>query len=175
MFTRTMFMAVPVAALFSILSGSASAADNPPDGWRVLAPDGAGFSILMPGEPKATTEQQQSNAGPMLCHTYVYEAADASEFYVAGYDEYTVNLDVEQSLAQVRTSVIGKGKVLWERREVLDGHPGMKIAVTDGKSIWMAEFYIAGMRFYEAKYTTTNLLHAAVGAAPFLGSFHLSQ
>jgi hypothetical protein len=175
MFTHKATFAAVVAAFYMFLGGSAQAAIGSHN-WQVVAPAGAGFSVLMPGQPKINETRGKSPSGAdWLDHSLVWVSPDESESYQAEVCEYTGNLDVPVSIAGVRKGAIGEGKLLWEKNETMNGHPGKKVAATDGKSVWVVEFYVATTRIYVAKYSTRNLLRALSGAMPFLDSFQITR
>jgi hypothetical protein len=175
MFTYKATLAAAVAAFYMFLGGSAHAAIGSHD-WQVVAPAGAGFSVVMPGQPKMSTSRGKSPHGAdWLDHSFVWASPDNSESYTAEVCEYTGSLDVAISMENVRKGALDGGKPLWEKNETMHGHPGKKIAATDGKSVWVVEYYIAATRIYVAKYSTRNLLKALTGAAPFLDSFQITQ
>ncbi len=175
MFTPKTTFAAAVAAFCMFLGGSAQAAIGSHN-WQVFAPEGAGFSVLMPGQPKLSTTRGKSPSGAdWLDHSFLWASRDESESYTAEVCEYTGNLDVAVSIQGVRKGAIGEGKLLWEKNETMNGHPGKKVAATDGKSVWVVEFYIATTRIYVAKYSSRNLLNALAGAVPFLDSFQITR
>jgi hypothetical protein len=173
MFTHKTTFAAAVAAFCMFLGGSAQAAIGTHN-WQVVAPEGAGFSVLMPGQPKLSTTRGKSPHGAdWLDRSFVWASPDGSESYTAEMCEYTGNLDVAVSMENVRKGALDGGKLLWEK--TMNGHPGKKVAVTDGKSVWVVEFYIATTRIYVAKYSSRNILKAFAGAVPFLDSFQVNQ
>lgn len=175
MFTHKATFAAAVAAFYMLLSGSAQAAIGSHN-WQMVAPAGAGFTVLMPGQPKlSTTRGKTSRGAGWLDNSYVWAASDDSESYTAEVCEYTANLDVSVSMQNVRKGALDGGKLLWETNETMNGHPGKKVAVTDGKSVWVVEFYVAPTRIYVAKYSSRNILKALTGAVPFLDSFKVIQ
>jgi hypothetical protein len=175
MFTHKTTFAAAVAAFYMFLGGSAQAAIGSQN-WQVVAPEGAGFSVLMPGQPKMSTTPGKSPRGAdWVDRSFVWASPDESESYLAEVCEYTASLDVAVSIENVRKGAIGAGKLLWEKNETMNGHPGKKVAATDGKSVWVVEFYIATTRIYVAKYSSRNLLRAIAGAVPFLDSFQITQ
>jgi hypothetical protein len=175
MFTHKATLAAAAAAFYMFLGGSAQAAIGSHN-WQVVAPEGAGFTVLMPGQPKLSTTRGKSPHGAdWLDHSFVWVSTDGSESFTAEVCEYSGNLDVAVSMQGVRKGAIGEGKVLWEKNETTNGHPGKQIAATDGKSAWVVEFYVAATRIYVVKYSTRNVLKALAGAVPFFDSFHVTQ
>ena len=175
MFPNKAMFAAALAVSYMFLGGSAQAADSNLNNWQIVAPQGSGFSILMPGNPTPQTYSSKYNGADLLSHVYNLAAPDGSEDFMAGYADYPTNVNAASILEGNRKSEIGAGHVLFEQNTTLNGHPGKRIAVTDGKRAWVSEFYVAGNRGYAARYTTRNLLRAALDAAPFLGSLQIAQ
>ena len=141
-------------------------------GFEALATTSAGFAFSR-GKPDGGVPRDE-----MLAH--VREIVEATALpvnadFMAGYADYPTNMNATSILEGNRKSETGAGHVLWEQNATLNGHPGKRIAVTDGTRAWVSEFYGAGNRGYAARYTTRNLLRAALDAAPFLGSLQIAQ
>jgi hypothetical protein len=166
--------AASVATFCMFLGGSAQAA-NANHNWQLITTNDRAFSVMMPGVPKAKTEQGKSQNGVTWTSTiYDYVTPDNSEGFNITVVDFSANLDAAGFLEEQRKTEAGRGKILWQHDETLNGHPGKKIAATNGKIIWVAEVYVAGNRIYYVRYTTTNLLHGVMSAAPFLESFKIA-
>jgi hypothetical protein len=175
MLAHKAIFAAALAVSCTFLGGSAQAADSNRNNWQVVAPQGSGFSILMPGNPAPQTFSGKYNGADLVSHIYRFDAPDGREDYLVGYVDYPSSMNTASILEANRKSEIGTGRVLWEQNTTLNGHPGKRIAATDGTRAWVSEFYVAGNRGYAARYTTRNLMRAVLDAAPFLGSFQLTE
>jgi hypothetical protein len=129
----------------------------------------------MPGNPTTQTFSGKYNGADLVSHIFHFAAPDQSEDYIVGYADYPSSMNAVSILEANRKSEIGTGRVLWEQNTNLNGHPGKRMAVTDGTRAWVSEFYVAGNRGYAARYATRNLLRAVLDAAPFLGSLQITQ
>lgn len=163
----------PFGAICLFLSANAFAGNVSTNNWQVVAPAGAGFSVLMPGAPEPSTKELTSDAGPTVSHRFVYTIGDES--YIVTYNDYKNPLDVERTLAGVRDAQVGQGRLLWETATTQDGWAGKKVAAIVDNHLMVSEFYASGSRLYQVIYVTSRAIAAPLSAPAFLGSFHIVQ
>ena len=169
MFKKMSMRAVlaPAAALCVLISGCAHAADG-----QRLAPAGAGFSIMMPGTPKADDQQVPTAAGQITMHSYSMDMNGAG--YVVMYADYPMAMDPKTGLAGVRNGEVGTGKLVSEKDFTVSGSPAKKIVVTtaDGHTM-VSEMVLVGKRLYQVIYVTNDAKNAENASNGFMTSFQL--
>ncbi len=162
------------AAAFCLILNSAHAANPSTSTWQIVAPQGAGFSILMPGAPKADIQKLTTAGEQGQLFSFTYQSTDSRSNYFAGYFEFATDEGVKKAVDEVRNNT-SKGKVLWQQPASLNGYQGQKLATLDGGKATIGEYFVVGRRLYLVAFETEDVVAAATTAAPFLGSFKLTQ
>lgn len=170
------------AALLGALAlGTGAAAAEP---WQVLAPDGAGFSALLPGRPSYERSARLTPLGRMVEHLYTLER-DGTSYWITWTDVPRLALLVvgEEGIYQrVRRRLVGEG----EGREVSFGplvrgpHAGRQLLYEAGGEGGEAvragrlQAFLVGTRLYVFD-TATPEGQAGVAAERFFASLRLEE
>lgn len=128
----------------------------------------------MPGTPKAENDTMTIDNQKLEVVACTYKTADEHENYFAGYIAAPTDEGLNKILDSIR-SQISNGKVLWHQTASLNGHEGQKLATLKDGKVTIGEYFVVGRRIYIAAFETDNVVAAALNAAPFLGSFQLTQ
>ena len=137
-------------------AGAAPAVAAPANGPRVFSPPGSGFSLTLPGEPKATVQDVTTTAGPMTAHVYLNEGSEGgigvsvTDFPAASF----AKLDPSQLLddTATQTALGAKGTVAKTTKIALSGSAGREVeftlpdSVVAGGGVGKARIYLAGRR-----------------------------
>ncbi|OLP17320.1 hypothetical protein BST81_16055 [Leptolyngbya sp. 'hensonii'] len=106
--------------------------------WKSFLSQTGGFTILMPGDPLASKQTQNTQMGAIDTQMFVVERQQDSVAYMVAYSDLPPNLvqqvskgeaNVEQLFRGVRDGFVEsiKGKILDERQITLAGYPGREI------------------------------------------------
>lgn len=148
--------------------------------WVAVAPDGAGFSIKMPGNPTSQNQQVSTPAGSFPMTNWSFVDSDKRVFSVShlAAPKGTLSGSPEaQILDQGTTAVVSsvQGGQLTDQSDItVAGHPGRALTITTAASVFSSEFVIVGDDAY-----VIGLGHAAGSAddgivAAFFASFQLT-
>ncbi|GEM_PF-1827863 len=133
-FTASWLRGATPASIFPSPAAVADAAPAAvPTGWKQFTSDDGGFSVWMPGTPKANSQTVQTLAGPLVLHTYLYEGTTSA--YYAGYADYPAsviaNADVQRLLDGARDGAVANvgGTLLSEKDVTMAGFPAREITI----------------------------------------------
>jgi hypothetical protein len=142
---------VAVAFLIALINVSAFAVAPEASGWvKYTSPKGH-YSVLLPHEPEATSQETTTPAGDKLTQ-YLATAEDSPVTCTVAYFDYAKGM--AYSLAKGRDGMVEavKGTLLHENAVSLGGHPGLelKISASEGEVEYIihARFYDMGGRIY---------------------------
>ena len=170
---RTQSLMASIGAICLYAIGSQYAMASPfYAGWQVVAPAGEGFSVEMPGFPRATTQTKDTAAGPTTIHWFRYDTS--TEAYRVEYNEFMTAFNPKKVLEGARDGVEMVGKILYETDVTLNGHPGKMITGTSDGKTFLAAIYVVGPRLYQAIYVGSPA-EALLHVGPFLKSFQLAR
>lgn len=127
--------------------------EHMPEVWKQLRSVGGGFSILFPGEPKATTQVQSFQEHQFTTH--IFQLLTPNAEYEVSYVDFPVRVDeqekIEGILDGIRMDTVekDKGQLLKESHLSVAGRPGRSISWRTEKGvIWQAKYFLAGYRIY---------------------------
>jgi hypothetical protein len=147
------------ARLVAFLLVAALAACGGDSEWRTLTASGAGFSVLMRGEPHYTKQAIDTPAGRMIAHLYSSDRPES--YYAVGYADYPLALVVgsppEQVFGGVRDTWVkrvGGRLVASDNTLKLDGkYPGVGFTaegrMQDAETFVQARLFLVDQRLYQ--------------------------
>ena len=166
--------AIPTAVLEEPTSEPTGAAS---DGWLTFTSEADGFSVDMPGEPKASNQSTESPLGEITF--YFFQLADGDVQYVVSYNDYPValeDLDAEQVLNDSIEGAAQGSDVENLRMVEVQGNPAIEGEI-NGQGVthvWYRAILV-GNRMYQLIVTApeANKGEFTDGAWRFIDSFKL--
>ena len=122
------------------------AAQTEPSPWETLAPDGAGFSVSLPGKAVETINKKAS----FTLHSFTLTVGRAT--YVASYSDYEPGkLDPATALTANRDKFNKSlGATLISSREItLDGHNGIEFTSETPAADVKSQLFLIGNRMFQ--------------------------
>jgi hypothetical protein len=165
--------AVAGALLFSAQSAFAAP-------WKTVAPKGAGFSVSMPGTPKASKTVDKDKDGSITTD-YDWTLETDTSLFMVGYQEHPAAtarlLNGEALLEEVVKGMMGaKGKILSNKKVTLNGFPGREVKATADEGVLLnAKLYWVKNRLYMVMAGIPKNAVATKHATKFLQSFKLTK
>jgi hypothetical protein len=149
--------------------------------FKEFAPKGAGFSVMMPGEPKEQKKSVKTPAGDVEITMNVAEPAANYTFVIAhtDYPEAALkNSSEDQRLDAYRDAAVRevKGKIINEKKIKLAKFPGRDVVIElSPKGQLHARFYVVDNRLYQLTVGGTKEQASSKDAEKFLDSFKLTR
>jgi hypothetical protein len=138
-------MTYKLILLFLILFVAAQ--DDPPPPWARFEPEGAGFSVLMPGKPVEAIDKRPS----YTLHSFTVTMGRGT--YVASYSDYApeVKLNPTTALTSNRDKFLKslKATLLSNREITVDGHTGIEFTTETPAANVKSQMFLVGNRMYQ--------------------------
>ena len=115
-------------------------------GWITLAPEGAGFSILVPGKATESTSKKKSFT------LYSFNVTAGRATYIASYSDYVPGkLDPATALTDNRDKFNQslQAKLVSSRDITLDGHTGLEFTSETPAANVKSQLFVVGNRLYQ--------------------------
>lgn len=127
--------------------------------WSTYQPDGAGYSIELPGKPTVESETTPSAGGPITSHSAEVDAGQAG--FVSMYTVYPSGLTMEAntSLDAARDGMLedGKSELRDEKKLTVNDAPARRVTLLDKES----KLVIVNLMVFRR-----NTLYQSIYAAP---------
>jgi len=137
----------------AILSLSVSALAQEKVDLQTLTSKEGRFSVLMPANPKEMKQEIPTAVGTIKVTMYLSDLGNQA--YVVSFNDYPADLvkmtEPAKMLESARGGVVGKGKLVSEKKITLDKSPGLdfEYELPDGKGIGRARMYLVNERLYQ--------------------------
>ncbi|MBD2580398.1 hypothetical protein [Oscillatoria sp. FACHB-1406] len=154
--------------------------------WRRFTSPGGDFTILMPGEPKATAASTTINDAPVAIVGYFVERYDDTVRYLVTRIDFpnsldTSKIDREQFLSAMQNQILQQtnGEMLQDRVVMLGSYPGreIKLQTTSNNRPYIAinRLYWVDRSIYQISVTVPQNLESSLAGSStgFLDSFKL--
>lgn len=164
------------AALLASCSGGVTKAPE----WKELNPSGGDFSALMPGSPKETSSDIDTDVGPIRLYAYTLDKAGIA--YSVQYCDYPVSVlaaGADVLLEGAVEGMTGDGKyALVDKSTISLGQfPGReaKLSMSTGDLLIWNHVYLAGARLYQVMVVVSKAdeTRSTADRAKFLDSFKI--
>ncbi len=136
-----------VSVLLLFLWSVAVAQDDPPPPWAKFEPEGAGFSMLMPGKPVENVDKRPT----YTLHSFTVTLGKGT--YVASYSDYApeVKLDPNTALTSNRDKFNKslKATLLSSREITLGEHTGLEFTSETLAANVKSQLFLIGNRMYQ--------------------------
>ena len=146
--------------------------------WKEFKPDGAGFSVLMPGTPQDSSQKLPAVAGDIPNH--LYTATRGDQAFIVGYNDIPERLNAagktEKLLNGARDGAASKGTIREEKKIALDGNPGREIVIDSPNGIASRmRIYLVKNRFYQTLVSVRKGKENDADVFKMLDSFKLTE
>ncbi len=151
--------------------------------WKIFTPSDGRFSILMPGQPKVTSQTQKTFMGEINLQVFVAQPPKQEVAYVVAFndfpDSYGQMANPEEILKNAQEMALKTTQSnLVKQKEIrsTNGHPGREIEyVNSGGKITKSRMYFAEGRLYQVMVITTKRQQKFLtkSIAGYLNSFNV--
>lgn len=151
--------------------------------WRVFTPADGSFSVLMPGEPKATSQSQKTFMGEINLNLFIAQPPKQEVAYIVAYNDfpnsYGKMADPQEVLTNAQEMALKttQGKIISQRAiQSNNGHPGRELEyVNPGGKITKNRMFFAQGRLYQIMVITTPRQKRFLGKSipGYLNSFQI--
>ena len=121
-------------------------AQTDPSGWITLAPEGAGFSVLFPGEANETVDKKTS----FTLHSFNITAGRAT--YIASYSDYLpgkLNPATALTANRDKFNKSLQATLVSSREITIDGHSGIEFTSETPAANVKSQMFLIGNRMYQ--------------------------
>jgi len=130
-----------------ILTFVASAQEHTSSGWVRLAPENAGFTVMVPSKP----EEQITNKESVVTHAYIAKL-DRS-IYLTAYTDYTAGIKIDPQIEleadRDNFNKVLDAKLLTTRNITLDGRQGIEFTSETPTANIKSKVFIRGNRVFQ--------------------------
>ena len=140
--------------------------------WLKVAPDGSGFSVMMPSKP----EEEIHPGDGLTTHLFVLNTDNA--LYMVAYGDYapSVRMNVDDELVENRDRFLkGLNAGLLESKKIkFEGHEGLEFTGESDEARFRSRLFIFGIRFHQIAVAVLKGREDAANANRFFDSFHFT-
>lgn len=149
--------------------------------WHLLKPDGLGFSIEFPSEPRAEEQDVDiSNGKSVKMRTFQLLTAATSSLFDVTLADYpagsVASIGEDQALNNARDGALGKSEFKLNSETKIDyaGRPARELIVTMGMGLTLrSHIFIVGDRLYNVGHIAAAGNERSETAEKFFASFKL--
>jgi hypothetical protein len=171
-------MQTPIVSLLLLVLMSGGGGQG---AWKSFTSKEGGFSVLMPGTPKAMRQSLNTQAGPIAMNMFVLDMGTTA--YVVMFSDYPAEGVKKAGSAKVlkgaRDGAVNNArgaKLLAEKQISLNGHPGVELKLEQGEQgILLARLYMVRNRLYQAICVMPKNRAVSGEMERFVGSFKLTK
>lgn len=176
--------AAPLALGFALALASCAPADT--SVWKTFSPEGAKFSVSMPGTPERNRGYGKNESGTLETNVYTYVLPDGG-FYTVVDAALPQNFDAKQGTAVALDSACDQvagsadARLVSKEKVFLGRHEGRQIeaevpeSAVAGGGIMRGRIYLAGSRLYEVVAVVPKAAASSPSIARFLDSFEVKE
>ena len=118
-----------------------------PPPWAKFEPEGAGFSVFMPGKPQETITKRPTFT------MYSYAVTLGRGTYVATYSDYTPEAKLDPATALLKNrdkfNKSFEAKLLTSREITVDGHTGLEFTSESPAVNLKSQLFLIGNRLFQ--------------------------
>jgi len=155
---------IPIFLVGIILSGSGLVRGE--QNWKEVTSKADQFSVLMPGEPKFTSESVKTALGPIEAHQWMWEPSEKTAFLVMVNQYPQAHVDKVGTTALfdgAQKGGLGPSGKLRSRKDVkVEGFPGRDVVIERDGHTNFVRFFLVKNRFYQLIVTTRPSEEAAL-------------
>ena len=140
-----------------------------PPPWERFEPEGAGFSVLMPGKPQETITKRPN----YTLHTFSVTLGRGT--YVATYSDYAPEAKLNPNTALIKNrdkfNKSFEAKLISSREIMLDGHDGLEFISESPAVNLKSQLFLIGNRMYQTATMVFKDADQTQGVERFFSSF----
>ena len=133
--------------LILILSSVVAAQDEAPPPWAKFEPEGAGFSVLMPGKPVEAIDKRRT----FTLHSFAVTMGRGT--YIASYSDYTPDAKLDPNTALIKNrdkfNQSFEAKLISSREITVDGHTGLEFISESPAVNLKSQLFLIGNRLFQ--------------------------
>jgi hypothetical protein len=155
--------------LLTVLLVFSSSLSRQTGDWIRFAPQGGGFMVLMPSQPKSIEVKPKED---LISH--LFAAISANTVYMAGYSDYapSVRLGAADLIANRDEFLRGLNAALISSKAIeLDGRSGLEFTGASDQYYFKSRFYIFGNRIHQIAIERPKDSADSANADRFFASF----
>ncbi|HEX7999862.1 MAG TPA: hypothetical protein VF528_15855 [Pyrinomonadaceae bacterium] len=147
---------------------------RPTDGWIRYSSNEGRFSVLLPVQPKVTSQPVDTAAGKLINNVIFSQTTMAA--YAVSYADYPQNnADPQQVLDSVRSGAITgiKGTLISGKNIMHKGYPGREFQASTEGALYTSRIFLVNNRLYQMVVVAPANKSSADDINKFLTSFDL--
>ena len=159
-----------MVSLFSAMQTQATTSFNSRSMWKVIAPQGSGFSVRMPGQPVKKID------GRITQYTYKEQTGSRTFFYGLSHQDYnSIPANLEEALrAECRGFAKGfEGDIVKWMPITKNGYKGIAARVESSNATSLVAAWYVGSRAYCIAFATQKIDVLPEEASAFINSLSL--
>ena len=160
---------VRIGVLLLALASAVAAQEEAPPPWARFEPEGAGFSVLMPGKPQETITKRPN----YTLHTFSVTLGRGT--YVATYSDYSPEAKLDPNTALIKNrdkfNKSFDAKLISSREITLDGHAGLEFTSESPAVNLKSQLFLIGNRLFQTATMVFKDADQTSGVDRFFGSF----
>ena len=167
-------------ATTSLAPGASPEASADTSGWVALAPDGEGFSVLMPGKATASTVSTKSPGGDVPTNSWSATGAVGSfdvshaRFPKGSFSAGTPTAVLDAGMKAIAATALPGSTISNVADLTVGGHAGRTFTFSDSKTASVCEFFVVGDDIYTLFVGSEPGKMDATVMRAFFGSFQLT-
>ncbi len=175
-----------VLAALCLFASCAPASAPSGTAWKTFAPDGAGFSVLMPAVPERDRRYAKNEGGTIETNVYTHLLADGGVYTIVDQilppgTDLSASVDNVLDDAAKRQVYSASGEIVSQQKVFLSGHPGRRVEATvpesaiPGGAVLKGRLYLVGHRLYEIIAVVPKADAGSPDTDRFLDSFQIKE
>jgi hypothetical protein len=135
------------------------------------------FSVKLPSEPKASTQEVDTAVGKVTMHMFTVETNSGATAFMVIYSDYPSALDPATAVDGAITGEVGsfKGKIVADKKVTLNGWPGRTVTIEGADVNCLSSAYMAGNRLYQVMFATSKGEAIPSDGTDFIASFQITK
>jgi hypothetical protein len=131
-----------------VIAAGAAVAGSQTANWIKFVPPDGSFSVLMPVAPELHTTSKDNPSGKIVTSMWVADTPQG--FYLSGFTDYPVDLDVQTELDRSRDNFLKAvdAKLVSESDFTIKGYPGKEITGVSSEDTFKFRQLVVGRRNY---------------------------
>jgi len=154
-----------------------SAQPNPIAGLIPFVSKEGGFSVKMPGEPKASAEDIDTAVGKVALHMFTVETNSGNDAYMIEYSDFSIVPDAASAIDAAINGQVGsfKGKITADKKVTLNGWPGRTVTIEGPEATSLSSAYMAGNRLYQVMFVMVKGETLPPDVSEYFASFLITK
>lgn len=160
-------------ALVLMLANMVAAQDEPSPPWAKFEPEGAGFSVLMPGKPVEAIDKRRT----FTLHSFAVTMGRGT--YIVSYSDYTPEAKLDPNTALIKNrdkfNQSFEAKLISSREITVDGHTGLEFTSESPAVNLKSQLFLIGNRLFQTATMVFKDVDETRNVDRFFQSFKFSR